>query len=90
MRLYKRVKQLGSGVTADNVNKGLLLINTSTNNALITVNILNYNQTTTAITFDVLKTNATTSLQSAPAHCIIPFTVKSWSGVTAVNGYTLY
>jgi len=90
MRLYKRVKQLAPGVTADNVNKGLLLINTSTTNRSVNVDILNYNQTSTTITVDVLKTNPTTSLQSAPAHCIIPFTVKSWSGVTAVNGYTLY
>jgi hypothetical protein len=47
---------LASGVTADIVNKGLLLINTSTTNRSVDVNILNYDKTITTITIDLLKT----------------------------------
>jgi hypothetical protein len=92
MRLYKKVKKLLPGVTADNVNKGLLLVNTSAGtNYSVNVNVLNYDNTIATISVGVGRASPSPlTLDSSPGHTIIPFKIKNWSGNTAINGYTLY
>ena len=55
MRLYKKIKSLGTGIAASKNNKGILLFNpTTTTNVQFTVNIINVDKTITALDLIVL------------------------------------
>jgi hypothetical protein len=94
MRLYKKIKSLGTGVNASQTNKGMLLINpTTTANAAFTVNILNVDKTVTALALTVNAVNVNTvQLSINPNFALIPFTISSWTDTSATGliGYELF
>jgi|LakMenEpi03Aug12_release.lakeMendotaPanAssembly.Ray.scaffolds.fasta_scaffold132751_6 hypothetical protein len=94
MRLYKKIKPLGTGVTTSQANKGMLVINpTTVNNAEFTVNIINVDKTVTALelTVNAVNVNAV-QLATNPNFSLIPFTISSWTDTSATGliGYELF
>jgi len=94
MRLYKKIKSLGTGVTASKKNKGIMLFNpTTTADAVFTVNIINVDNTVTTLDLTLNAINASTlSLATYPNYAIIPFRISSWNdtNTTGIKGYELF
>lgn len=94
MRLYKKLKPILSGVTADINNKGILLINSNiTTSANCDVYFKNLDGSIKNLNF-TLATGAVPFF--APNISIIPFEVQKWvdtstpPGTTAPKAYILY
>ena len=94
MRLYKKVKPILSGVTADKTHKGVLLTNPASSGfvAPCLVNIRNYDGSISQLSFDVPQPLG----PFQPSWFILPMNMESWtdqsspgSSVTA-NVYLLY
>jgi hypothetical protein len=94
MRLYTKINSLGTGITASKKNKGILLINpTITGNAPFTIDIINVDDTVTALGLTLNSVNASAlSLSNNPNYAIIPFTISSWTdtSATGILGYELF
>jgi len=94
MRLYKKIKSLGTGVTASQKNKGILLINpTTTADATFTVTIINVNNTVTVLDLTLNAVNANAlSLTTYPNFALIPFRISSWTDTSGTGflGYELF
>lgn len=94
MRLYKKIKSLGTGVTASQKNKGILLINpTTTSNALFNVNIINVDNTVTALNLTVGQVGGNfLTISTNPNYALIPFRISSWTDTdsTGIIGYELF
>lgn len=93
MRLYTRLKPIGSGITASPNNKGLLLCNpgSATTMRSVYVNILNFDNTITGITLAAYDTSAVN--QVLPNYVYVPFTITSWTDASSgisMNGFELF
>lgn len=94
MRLYKKIKSLGTGVTASKKNKGILLINpTATDNAAFSINIINVDNTVTALNLTVGQVGGIfVTISTNPNYALIPFRISSWTDTNATGliGYELF
>ena len=91
MRSYRKVNPLLSGVTASKNNKGLLLLNTSTSGDVY-VEMVNYDNTITGVTFSIGNVTPSIGTPSFPNYNLIPFNVRKWvdSSGLGIIGFELY
>jgi hypothetical protein len=94
MRLYKKIKSLGSGVTASQKNKGIMLCNpTLTDNAAFSVNIINVDNTVTTLNLTIGQVGGIfLTISTNPNYAIIPFRISSWEDINRIGiiGYELF
>jgi hypothetical protein len=94
MRLYKKIKSLGTGVTASQKNKGILLINpTGTTGVVFSVNIINVDNTVTTLNLTIGRLGAFAGTQASdPNYALIPFRISSWTDTdtNGIIGYELF
>jgi hypothetical protein len=94
MRLYKKIKSLGTGVTASQKNKGLLLFNPTVNvGVAFSVNIINVDNTVTALNLTIGRLGGFAGIQASdPNYALIPFRISSWTDTdtNGIIGYELF
>jgi hypothetical protein len=92
MRLYKKLKPLGSGQTAGINNKGVLICNTETLSGEVVLEVINCDNTIAGLTLTIGAATPGLGSHLTPNYFLFPFTVKRWTeiGGFAMNGYELY
>jgi hypothetical protein len=92
MRSYRKVNPLLSGVTASKNNKGLLLLNPFAAGGEVYVEMVNYDNTITGVTFSVGTVTPGPGTPGFPNYNLIPFNVRRWidSASLDIIGFELY
>jgi len=92
MRLYKKLKPLGSGQTAGINNKGVLVCNTEIFSAEIVLEVINCDNTIAGLTLTIGPASPNPGTPLTPNYFLFPFTVKRWTEINgfAINGYEFY
>lgn len=96
MRLYNKLKELASGVTANRSNKGILVVagNFDGSSSMpFTVNFMNNNGSTFSVSY-LLQSDQTVGGVSGNAssnnNMIIPINVHSWTNISPGNSFKVY